>query len=239
MHGHGSRRRRRLSSGSAGGAVNVWRISPRRLRGGTRAASIGHWLSMEESLQHHAAEPGSRCGATSAKRYRVASPPVGRCGTSTCVRHGRCATKGSTAKSGLGQIVDTVSIRERPADGCAVPGHWEGDLLCGANNTHIVTLVERHTRFAMLLKVPSKDTATVVAALGKHVSKLPQQLRRSLTWDRGKEMADHKNFAIATNAQVYFCRAVPGSASAMSTPTACCDSISRGEQTPRASLSRT
>jgi len=115
--------------------------------------------------------------------------------------------KGGTTKSGLGQIVDTVSIRERPADADdrAVPGHWEGDLLCGANNTHIVTLVERQTRFAMLLKVPSKDTATVVAALGKHVSKLPQQLRRSLTWDRGKEMADHKSFTIATNVQVYFC----------------------------------
>ena len=80
-----------------------------------------------------------------------------------------------------------------------------GDLLCGANNTHIVTLVERHTRFVMLLKVPSKDTATVVAALGRHVSKLPQQLCRSLTWDRGKEMADHKNFTIATKIQVYFC----------------------------------
>jgi len=115
--------------------------------------------------------------------------------------------KGGTTKSGLGQIVDTVSIRERPAEveDRAVPGHWEGDLLCGANNTHIVTLVERHTRFAMLLKVPSKDTATVVTALGKHVRKLPQQLRRSLTWDRGKEMADHKSFTIATNVQVYFC----------------------------------
>ena len=86
-----------------------------------------------------------------------------------------------------------------------MPGHWEGDLLSGANNTHIATLVERHTRFAMLLKVPSKDTATVVAALGKHVRKLPQELRRSLTWDRGKEMADHKSFTIATNVQVYFC----------------------------------
>src|SRR6266568_5869043 len=112
-----------------------------------------------------------------------------------------------TTKSGQGQIVDTVSIRERPAEAeeRAVPGHWEGDLLSGANNTHIATLVERHTRFAMLLKVPSKDTATVVAALGKHVRKLPQELRRSLTWDRGKEMADHKSFTIATNVQVYFC----------------------------------
>src|SRR5262249_39598440 len=104
--------------------------------------------------------------------------------------------KGGTTKSGLGQIVDAVSIRERPAevDDRAVPGHWEGDLLCGANNTHIATLVERHTRFVMLLKIPSRDTATVVAALAQQVRKLPSELRRSLTWDRGKEMADHKSF---------------------------------------------
>ena len=95
--------------------------------------------------------------------------------------------KGGTTKSGPGQIVDTVSIRERPAeaDDRAVPGHWEGDLLCGANNTHIATLVERHTRFVMLLKIPSRDTATVVATLAKHVRKLPSELRRSLTWDPG------------------------------------------------------
>ena len=115
--------------------------------------------------------------------------------------------KGGTTKSGLGQIVDTVSIRKRPAEAedRAVPGHWEGDLLTGANNTHIATLVERQTRFVMLLKIPSKDTATVVGALTRHVRKLPQQLRRSLTWDRGKEMADHKSFTVATNVQVYFC----------------------------------
>jgi IS30 family transposase len=115
--------------------------------------------------------------------------------------------KGGTAKSGLGQIVDAVSIRERPAEAedRAVPGHWEGDLLSGGNNTHIATLVERHTRFAMLIKVPSKDTATVVGALAKHVRKLPAELRRSLTWDRGKEMADHKAFTVATDVKVYFC----------------------------------
>ena len=115
--------------------------------------------------------------------------------------------KGGTAKNGLGQIVDAVSIRERPAEAedRAVPGHWEGDLLSGANNTHMVTLVERHTRFAMLVKVPSKDTVTVVGALAKHVRKLPAELRRSLTWDRGKEMADHKAFTVATDVKVYFC----------------------------------
>ena len=91
--------------------------------------------------------------------------------------------KGGTTKNGLGQIVDAVSIRERPAEveDRAVPGHWEGDLLSGANNTHIATLVERHTRFVMLLKVPSKDTTTVVATLAKQVRKLPSELRRSLT----------------------------------------------------------
>jgi IS30 family transposase len=115
--------------------------------------------------------------------------------------------KGGTTKSGLGQIVDAVSIRERPAEAedRAVPGHWEGDLLAGANNTHIATLVERHSRFVMLLKVPSKNTATVVTALARHIGKLPQELRRSLTWDRGKEMAAHKSFTVATNVQVYFC----------------------------------
>ena len=122
-------------------------------------------------------------------------------------RQMRQAKGGTTKSRPLGQLVDTVSIRERPAEAedRAVPGHWEGDLLSGANNTHMVTLVERHSRFAMLIKVPSKDTATVVGALSKHVRKLPAELRRSLTWDRGKEMADHKTFTVATNVQVYFC----------------------------------
>ena len=108
---------------------------------------------------------------------------------------------------GHGRIVDAVSIRERPAEAedRAIPGHWEGDLLSGGENSHMVTLVERHSRFLMLIKVPSKDTAVVVAALSKHVRKLPAALRRSLTWDRGLEMAKHKDFTVATSVKVYFC----------------------------------
>jgi IS30 family transposase len=106
-----------------------------------------------------------------------------------------------------GRIVDAISIRERPAEveDRAIPGHWEGDLLRGARNSHVATLVERHSRFVMLVQVPSKDTATVVAALSQQVRQLPVTLRRSLTWDRGLEMAQHKNFTVATDVKVYFC----------------------------------
>jgi IS30 family transposase len=108
---------------------------------------------------------------------------------------------------GHGRIIDAVSIRERPAEAedRAIPGHWEGDLLSGGKNSHMVTLVERHSRFLMLIKVPGKETAVVVAALSKHVRKLPATVRRSLTWDRGLEMAKHKEFTVATDVQVYFC----------------------------------
>jgi IS30 family transposase len=106
-----------------------------------------------------------------------------------------------------GQIVDAISIRERPAEieDRAIPGHWEGDLIGGTKNSHIATLVERHSRFTALVKVRSKDTATVVTALSRHVRNLPASLRRSLTWDRGLEMAKHKTFTVATNVKVYFC----------------------------------
>jgi IS30 family transposase len=106
-----------------------------------------------------------------------------------------------------GQIVDAISIRERPAEveDRAIPGHGEGDLIGGTKNSHIATLVERHSRFTMLVKVSSKDTATVVAALTQHVRRLPASLRRSLTWDRGLEMAQHKSFTVDTEVKVYFC----------------------------------
>jgi len=106
-----------------------------------------------------------------------------------------------------GQITDAVSISERPAsaEDRAVPGHWEGDLISGSNNSYIATLVERHTRYVMLVKVKNKETETVINALIKHAHKLPQELYKSLTWDRGKELADHKRFTLATDIKVYFC----------------------------------
>ncbi len=106
-----------------------------------------------------------------------------------------------------GRITDTVSISERPAsvEDRSVPGHWEGDLIFGTNNSYIATLVERHTRYVMLAKVDRSDTETVINALIKQAHKLPGELYKSLTWDRGKEMADHKRFTLATNIQVYFC----------------------------------
>lgn len=106
-----------------------------------------------------------------------------------------------------GRIVDAVSISERPpeAEDRTVPGHWEGDLFCGSNNSQIATLVERHTRYVMLVRVPSKDTKTVIRALIKQAHKLPRELYKSLTWDRGKEMAAHKSFSLATDIDVFFC----------------------------------
>jgi len=106
-----------------------------------------------------------------------------------------------------GQIVDAVPIRERPAavEDRAIPGHWEGDLLAGAGQSHVATLVERHSRYLMLARVAGKDTASVVRALSRHVRTLPRGLMTSLTWDRGTELAAHKRFTIATNVQVYFC----------------------------------
>ena len=106
-----------------------------------------------------------------------------------------------------GRITNTVSISERPpsVEDRAVPGHWEGDLIFGSNNSQIATLVERQTRYVMMAKVGSKDTETVINALVKQAHKLPKELYASLTWDRGKEMADHQRFTLATDIKVYFC----------------------------------
>ncbi len=119
----------------------------------------------------------------------------------------RRSKNASTEGQPRGQIIDAVSIRERPAEieDRAIPGHWEGDLLSGSKNSHIATLVERHSRFTMLVKVAGKDTASVVNALSTQVRRLPTALRRSLTWDRGMELAHHKDFSVATGVKVYFC----------------------------------
>ena len=124
--------------------------------------------------------------------------------TRRSVRRSRLA---STKGQGRGGIVDAVSIRERPAEAedRAVPGHWEGDLLAGSANSHIATLVERQTRYLLLVKVPGKGSASVVDALAAQIRRLPRQLWASLTWDRGVELADHRRFSVATDVAVYFC----------------------------------
>jgi len=110
-------------------------------------------------------------------------------------------------RDGRGQIKNAVSIRERPAsvEDRAVPGHWEGDLIAGSNNSYIAILVERHTRHVMLAKVKNKDTESVISALIKQAKTLPSELYKSLTWDRGHELADHQRFTLATDIKVYFC----------------------------------
>jgi IS30 family transposase len=119
----------------------------------------------------------------------------------------RKAAAASARGQGRGQIVDAIPISERPAEveDRAVPGHWEGDLLAGSGNTHIITLAERSTRFCQLILTPSKRSEDVIAALTAHISTLPEQVRLSLTWDRGHEMAEHKRFTVNTGVQVYFC----------------------------------
>jgi len=119
----------------------------------------------------------------------------------------RRAKQSSLKGDGLGGMPDAVSIRERPAsvEDRAVPGHWEGDLIEGPNNSSIATLVERHSRYVMLIKLENKKTETVVSALIKQAKKLPDELYRSLTWDRGFEMRDHQRFTLETDIQIYFC----------------------------------
>ena len=110
-------------------------------------------------------------------------------------------------RNGLGSIKDAISISERPpsVDDQAVPGHWEGDLIGGSKNSYIATLVERHSRYVMLVKVKNKDTNSVVSALIKQTANLPRELYKSLTWDRGKEMADHKRLTLESKLDIYFC----------------------------------
>jgi len=132
--------------------------------------------------------------------------------------------------NGQGQLRGTVHISQRPAEANdrAAPGHWEGDLLFGTRSRTVATLVERKSRFVMLVRLPGSHTADVVAdALAEAIAALPEQLRRSLTWDQGKEMAEHARFSVATGVPVYFCDPhSPGSVAATRTPTGCCASTS-------------
>tara|TARA_R110002072_G_scaffold13968_14_gene58195 strand:+ start:5119 stop:5799 length:681 start_codon:yes stop_codon:yes gene_type:complete len=154
------------------------------------------------------------------------------------IRRSRHAT---LKRTGIGKFNDAISIRDRPAEveDRAVPGHWESDLIAGSGNSFIATLVERHTRYVMLAKVGNKDSHSVIHALIKQSHKLPKELYRSLTWDRGCEMAGHKAFTLATDIDVFLCephsplsadcyaiacRAMHGNEEQTKTPTACSDS---------------
>lgn len=146
----------------------------------------------------------------------------------------RRSQRASTHGQPRGQIVEAVSIHDRPSEVAerTVPGHWEGDLIAGSHNTHIATLVERVSRFTMLVKVPGKDTETVVRALSRQVRRLPVVLRRSLTWDRGMELAAHQSFTVATDVQVYFCDPQsPWQRGTNETPTGYCASTFRTVRT--------
>jgi len=142
----------------------------------------------------------------------------------------------SLKRNGLGQIKDAVSIRERPAsaEDRAIPGHWEGDLIGGSKNSYIATLGERHSRYVLLVKVANKDTESDISALIKQSQRLPREFYESLTWDRGKELADHPRLTMAVEVDVYSAILTPpGSVDQTKTPTGCSDSIC-----PEAPISR-
>jgi IS30 family transposase len=176
----------------------------RKLRGNWSPEQIAGWLK--------SAHPGDEANQVSHETiYRSLFVQARGVLKKELVQHLRSKRTIRRSKSAngdrRGQIADMVSIRERPAavEDRAVPGHWEGDLLSGSKNSHIATLVERHTRYVMLVKVDSKETQAVVSALIKQAKKLPTELYKSLTWDRGKELADHRRFTLATDIAVYFC----------------------------------
>ena len=127
-----------------------------------------------------------------------------------CLRTQRAIRRSNHAslkQHGLGKITNAISIKDPPAsvEDRAVPGHWEGDLIGGTHNSYIATLVERQSRYVMLAKIEQKNAETVAAALIKHAQQLPTELYQSLTWDRGTEMANHRQFTLATDIAVYFC----------------------------------
>jgi len=199
-------RARRPKRCKLAGNAQLRRTVARKLEGNWSPEQIAGWLKQThpndeaKRVSHETIYQSLFIQARGALRKELAQHLRSK---RTIRRSKRASSKGD----GRGQITDIVSISERPAsvEDRAVPGHWEGDLVAGSKNTYIATLVERHTRYVMLVKIPSRDTETVVNALIKHARKLPNELYKSLTWDRGKELADHKRFSLATDIDVYFC----------------------------------
>jgi IS30 family transposase len=188
------------------GRLDLIRIISRKLQRRWSPQQISGWLTREypNNKSYHVSHE------TIYKSLFIQTRGVLKKELLACLRSRRVMRRSrysSLKRKGLGTIVGAIPISERPAtvEDRAVPGHWEGDLIAGSNNSYIATLVERHSRYVMLAKVKDRRTDTVIAALIKHSQKLPVELYKSLTWDRGAELAAHKNFTLATDIDVFFC----------------------------------
>jgi len=188
------------------GQLGLIRLITQKLKRHWSPAQIAGWLKREypRNENYHVSHE------TIYKSLFIQTRGVLKKELLACLRSGRVMRRSrysSLKRKGLGTIVDAIPISERPAsiEDRAVPGHWEGDLIAGSNNSYIATLVERHSRYVMLAKVKDRKTDTVINALIKHAQKLPTELYKSLTWDRGAELAAHKSFTLATDIDVYFC----------------------------------
>ena len=217
---NGGRRRYRASKAEQAAWMRAHRPKPCKLVGNRRLArlvasklqlqwspqQIAGWLkhTYAHDKNYHVSHETIYRSLYIQARGVLKKELIGHLRTQRTMRHSR---HGNDHGEGRGQIKDMITISKRPAsvEDRAVPGHWEGDLVAGSNNTHIATLVERHTRYVMLAKVTGKDTNTVITALINQARKLPKELYKSLTWDRGKELADHTRFSLATDIDVCFC----------------------------------
>ena len=182
------------------------RIVARKLRCNWSPEQIAGWLKRENPTdEHHSVSHETIYRSLFIQARGVLKKELQQyLRTHRAIRRSRHASR---KKGSTGQIKNMISISERPAsvEDRAVPGHWEGDLIGGSKNSYIATLVERHSRYVMLAKVKNKDTESVVSALIKQSRKLPDELYKTLTWDRGKELADHQRFTLETDVDVYFC----------------------------------
>ena len=182
------------------------RVVARQLKSQWSPQQIAGWLKREypESEDYHVSHETIYKTLFIQSRGALKKELLKHLRTQRVMRRGKTS---SLKGQGLGKIPNAISISERPAsvEDRAVPGHWEGDLIQGTNNSFIATLVERHTRYVMLAKVENKNTQTVISALIKQSKKLPNELYKSLTWDRGSELTNHQRFTLATDIKVYFC----------------------------------